>query len=207
MRHDEDEMNMAHGGKTPHFLEGLKKGALHHQLGVPSDKPIPAGKLEKATHSENETLRKRAQFAENAKHWQHKADGGKIVAIEHTAQSPAASDHADEAQDAEMISSVLQKIVDEMHGLEADRILPAHKKPGYAHGEVVAPEHPAENHAETLDEAEPENEANELDPEILESLMEKAEHANEDGSTEEDEMADLPPTIVEAIRLKKKEMK
>jgi len=68
------EQGMAEGGevKTPHFLEGLKKGALHHDLHVPESKPIPSGKLEKATHSEDETLRKRAQFAENAKHWHHK---------------------------------------------------------------------------------------------------------------------------------------
>lgn len=78
----------AHGGQAFHhpdcymnkggFLSGLKKGALHKDLGVPSDSPIPSGKLEKATHSNNETLRKRAQFAENAKHWQHHADGGEI---------------------------------------------------------------------------------------------------------------------------------
>jgi len=116
-------------------------------------------------------------------------------------------EHDDQAQDAEMIRSVLQKICDEMNGLEADRIMPAHKKPGYAHGDVVAPEHPAENHALDLGEAEPENEANELDPHVLESLMEKAEGANEDGSTEEDTEADLPPTIVEAIRIKKQQMK
>lgn len=65
------EMGYAEGGKTPHFLEGLKKGALHEDLGVPQDTPIPSGKLEKATHSDNETLRKRAQFAENAKHFHH----------------------------------------------------------------------------------------------------------------------------------------
>lgn len=49
----------------------LKKGALHKDLGVPADKPIPEGKLQKALHSKNETLRKRAQFAENAKHFHH----------------------------------------------------------------------------------------------------------------------------------------
>ena len=91
--------------------------------------------------------------------------------------------HDDEAQDADMIKQVLQKIIDEMNGLETDRIMPAHKKPGYAHGDVVAPAHPAENHALTDEEAEPENEANELDPHILEDLMEKAEGANDDGET------------------------
>ncbi len=65
---------MSKGG----FLGDLKKGALHKDLGVPSDKSIPSGKLEKATHSDNETLRKRAQFAENAKHWHHGKDGGEV---------------------------------------------------------------------------------------------------------------------------------
>jgi hypothetical protein len=128
------------------------------------------------------------------------------------AYNPGMSDggpvkHDDQAQDADMTKTVLQKIIDEMNGLEADRIMPASKKPGYAHGNVVAPEHPAENHALDMHEAEPENQANELDPDILNDLMEKAEGANENGETADDEMEGLPPTIVEAIRLKKKEMK
>lgn len=40
-------------------------GALRKQLGAKEGEPIPAKKLEKATHSENEKTRKRAQFAEN----------------------------------------------------------------------------------------------------------------------------------------------
>ncbi len=115
--------------------------------------------------------------------------------------------HDDAPQDMEMIRSVLQKICDEMDGLEANRILPAHKRPGYAHGEVVAPENPSENTAMEFSEAEPENEANELDPKVLEDLMEKAEGANDSGATPEDELDDLPPTIAEAIRRKKSEMK
>lgn len=63
---------MSKGG----FLSGLKKGALHKDLGVPQGDKIPVKKIEKATHSNNETLRKRAQFAENAKHWHHHSDGG-----------------------------------------------------------------------------------------------------------------------------------
>jgi hypothetical protein len=47
------------------------KGLLHKDLGVPKDKPIPAGKLADALHSTSETLRKRAQFAANAKKWNH----------------------------------------------------------------------------------------------------------------------------------------
>ncbi len=39
-------------------------GALHKSLGVPKGKKIPEAKLEKAEHSKNPTLRKRAQLAE-----------------------------------------------------------------------------------------------------------------------------------------------
>jgi hypothetical protein len=42
---------------------GLKKGALHRQLGIPMGKKIPAGKLEAASHSGNPTLRRRANLA------------------------------------------------------------------------------------------------------------------------------------------------
>jgi len=45
----------------------MKKGALHKQLGIPMGKKIPEGKLEKATHSKNPTLRKRAVLAETLK--------------------------------------------------------------------------------------------------------------------------------------------
>ena len=51
------------------FLANLKKGALHKQLGVPEDKKISSKQLLKALHSNNETTRKRAQFAINAKKW------------------------------------------------------------------------------------------------------------------------------------------
>jgi len=62
---------MAKGGK----IGPVKKGALHKQMGVPQGQPMPAKRLEQATHSDNELLRKRAQFAENAKHWNHAAGG------------------------------------------------------------------------------------------------------------------------------------
>jgi hypothetical protein len=62
---------MAKGGK----IGPIKKGALHKQMGVPQGQPMPAKRLEQATHSDNELLRKRAQFAENAKHWNHAAGG------------------------------------------------------------------------------------------------------------------------------------
>lgn len=45
----------------------MKKGALHKELHVPEGKKIPAKKLEKAEHSKNPTLRKRAVLAETLK--------------------------------------------------------------------------------------------------------------------------------------------
>jgi hypothetical protein len=45
--------------------EGMKEGALHKQLGVPKGEKIPEGKLKEAAKSDNEKLRKRAQWALN----------------------------------------------------------------------------------------------------------------------------------------------
>ena len=47
------------------------KGLLHKNLGVKAGKPIPAAKLAKAANSKDAAVRKRAVFAENAKHWHH----------------------------------------------------------------------------------------------------------------------------------------
>ena len=48
------------------------KGKLHEDLGVPKGEKIPEEKLEEAEHSDDPKERQRAQFAENAKHWNHK---------------------------------------------------------------------------------------------------------------------------------------
>jgi hypothetical protein len=47
------------------------QGLLHKDLGVAQDKKIPKVKLSKALHSKNAVVKKRAVFAENAKHWNH----------------------------------------------------------------------------------------------------------------------------------------
>lgn len=47
------------------------KGLLHKDLGVKQGHHIPEKKLESAEHSKNPAVRKRAVFAENAKHWHH----------------------------------------------------------------------------------------------------------------------------------------
>lgn len=44
-----------------------KPGALHSQLGIPQGQKIPAAKIEKATHSGNTTLRRRAILAQTLK--------------------------------------------------------------------------------------------------------------------------------------------
>lgn len=45
----------------------MKKGVLHHELGVPVGEKIPAKKLEKAAQSDNPKERKRAELAETLK--------------------------------------------------------------------------------------------------------------------------------------------
>jgi hypothetical protein len=54
------------GGK---WIQGAIKhpGALHRALHVPEGKKIPQGKLEKAEHSSNPTLRRRANLAKTLK--------------------------------------------------------------------------------------------------------------------------------------------
>lgn len=130
--------------------------------------------------------------------------------------------HDDEAEDADMIKKVLQKIIDEMDGLESDRIHP--KMPAtpmdaavaqdetqpdeqkMAFGGAAGLRNPASNHAETPEESEPENQFNQhegLDDDILKKLLDKAGDANESGSESEDEFLDLPPAIADAVRKKR----
>lgn len=56
-------------------IKASHKGLLHKNLGVASGKPIPAAKLAKAKNSSSAAVRKRATFAENAKHWNHSGRG------------------------------------------------------------------------------------------------------------------------------------
>lgn len=57
------------GGKPKQWIAGAIKhpGALHKELGVPEGEKIPAKKLEKAAHSDNPKLRRRAALAETLK--------------------------------------------------------------------------------------------------------------------------------------------
>jgi len=58
------------GRSKKNFIQKAIKhpGALHKALHVPEGKKIPESKLEKAEHSKNPTMRKRAQLAETLKH-------------------------------------------------------------------------------------------------------------------------------------------
>lgn len=61
-----DDATDYHGfAKGGHFIQSAIKhpGALHRDLGVPQGQKIPGAKLEAARHSENPTIRKRANFA------------------------------------------------------------------------------------------------------------------------------------------------
>jgi hypothetical protein len=57
----------ARGGNI-HIKKG-HEGLLHKDTGTPKDEKIPAAKVEKAAHSSDPAVKKRAVFAENAKKW------------------------------------------------------------------------------------------------------------------------------------------
>lgn len=66
------------GGASGKWIQSAIKhpGALHKELGVPEGKKIPEKKLEKATHSDNPKLAKRAHLAETLGRM-HRKDGGR----------------------------------------------------------------------------------------------------------------------------------
>lgn len=66
-----DRKPRASGGRSGIHIKPSHKGLLHKDLDVASDKPIPEKKLDKAKNSSDPAVRKRAVFAENAKHWHH----------------------------------------------------------------------------------------------------------------------------------------
>lgn len=57
------------------FNPGGQKGKLHHELGVPEGKKIPAGRLRAAAHSKNPEVARDAKRAETMKKWNHKGKG------------------------------------------------------------------------------------------------------------------------------------
>lgn len=66
--------------KSGIHIEESHKGLLHKNLGVPAGKPIPASKL-KIKSTDSAAVKKRKQFALNAKKWKHD-DGGDVPPID-----------------------------------------------------------------------------------------------------------------------------
>lgn len=91
-----EDLGLKKGGQVPMHLN-LKKGALHKSMGISQDKKIPVARLNKAANSDNELTRKRAQFAINARKWNHKAEGGAV--------------HSDAAQDRPMMQKIAKQAV------------------------------------------------------------------------------------------------
>jgi len=72
----EAKSKKAEGGSTKWIQGAIKHpGSLHKALHVPAGEKIPAKKLEKASHSENPKLAKKANLAKTLKRMHH-ADGG-----------------------------------------------------------------------------------------------------------------------------------
>jgi hypothetical protein len=75
------EARKSGGRADAHWIKGAIKhpGALHKELNVAEDKRIPAKKLEKAEHSKNKLVAKRAHLAETLEHMNRpeRARGGK----------------------------------------------------------------------------------------------------------------------------------
>lgn len=55
--------------KTPNFKPGGQKGKLHKELGVATDKKIPATKLAAAVKSQNPEIRRDAIRAKTMAKW------------------------------------------------------------------------------------------------------------------------------------------
>jgi hypothetical protein len=51
------------------------KGLFHKDVGKKAGSPITEKDIERGEHSESAAVRKRAVFAENARHWHHKKGG------------------------------------------------------------------------------------------------------------------------------------
>jgi hypothetical protein len=51
------------------IIKPSHKGLLHKDTGTPAGEKIPKAKIEKAAHSEDPAVRRRAVFAENAAKW------------------------------------------------------------------------------------------------------------------------------------------
>jgi hypothetical protein len=60
-----------HNASLYRSMHHLRKGGLHRALGISESESIPAKKLEAARHSDNEHVRKMAEFAHTMKGFKH----------------------------------------------------------------------------------------------------------------------------------------
>jgi 23S rRNA pseudoU1915 N3-methylase RlmH len=70
----------AEGGNAGRMIQKTIKnpGVLHREVDVPVGKKIPSKKLEKASHSDNPLVAKRARFSQTLKRF-HRDDGGEVM--------------------------------------------------------------------------------------------------------------------------------
>jgi len=54
------------------------KGLFHKDVGKKQGEHITEADIEKGEHSKSAAVRKRAVFAENARHWHHHSEGGSV---------------------------------------------------------------------------------------------------------------------------------
>ncbi len=73
-RHHIDENDLVEHHHTGKWIKATVKnpGALHKSLGIPKGQRIPDAAIEKAEHSKNATLRRRATLAETLRGFHHK---------------------------------------------------------------------------------------------------------------------------------------
>ncbi len=57
--------------KSKIHINPAHRGELHRETGTPAGQKIPESKIQAAKHSGSAAERKRATFAENARHWKH----------------------------------------------------------------------------------------------------------------------------------------
>jgi hypothetical protein len=99
----------------------------------------------------------------------------------------------DTSADVDLIKQVLMKVIKEMDKMDADSLMPEHRRPA---PKLSAPA-PADDMP--MDDSEE-------DPSFLPSLMDKAGSADEDGTLPEDKQDSVEPEIAAIVAAKKKNL-
>ena len=92
-------------------IKKQNKGKLHAKLGVPEGKKIPVTKIEEAKHSKSPDERKEANFALNARKWNHSKNAGFM-----DRQQAAAADAKVRATRQAGKTEQMQKLLDNPQG-------------------------------------------------------------------------------------------